>query len=452
MLTIVGLILSISILVIVHEWGHYQVARWCGVPVLAFSVGFGTVLWRWRDRRGCEWRISAIPLGGYVKMLALAERKANEEDGLQVPPEAYENAFEKKSVWKRLAIVAAGPLMNLILAVVIYASIAMIGTWEPVASVGEPPAASQAARLGVHAGWRMQSVAGSEVKTFNDARWKIIARMGENPVPVRFATPEGAGRWVDFDLSGLRGETQDDPMALIGLRMYIKNLLVGSVFSGSAASEAGIAPRDMIEEVNGKPVTAVNDLTDAVDGSAGEPVELLVRSASGERRRVSLRPRMTRTEGGEEKWMIGVRFGLVPELVHIQKGPVGALGEGFVRVWDLVAFSAESFVKMVSGKMSPKSIGGPVTIGDMAGQSLAYGLLPFLSFLAMVSVSLGFLNLLPVPVLDGGHIAAFLWEIVTGRPLSERTVEVAQKIGLGLLGLLMVFALTNDFSRLFGLN
>jgi regulator of sigma E protease len=257
---------------------------------------------------------------------------------------------------------------------------------------------------------------------------------------------------VDFDLSGLRGETQDDPMALIGLRMYIKNLMVGSVFSGSAASEAGIAPRDMIEEVNGKPVTAVNDLTDAVDGSAGEPVELLVRSASGERRRVSLRPRMTRTEGGEEKWMIGVRFGLVPELVHIQKGPVGALGEGFVRVWDLVAFSTESFVKMVSGKMSPKSIGGPVTIGDMAGQSLAYGLLPFLSFLAMVSVSLGFLNLLPVPVLDGGHIAAFLWEIVTGRPLSERTVEVAQKLGLGLLGLLMVFALTNDFSRLFGLN
>ena len=451
MLTIVGLILSISILVVVHEWGHYQVARWCGVPVLAFSVGFGKVLYRYRDKRGCEWRISAVPLGGYVKMLALAEREMNEEDGLKIPEEAYRNAFETKSVYKRLAVVAAGPLMNIILAVMIYAGLAMLGTWEPVPAVGEPPAQSQSARLGVHAGWRMETVAGGAVKTFNEAHWRFIEHMGENPVSVRFATGDGSARWVDFDLSEFRGETQDDPMEGIGLRMHLKHLTVGSVFADSPATEAGLAAGDKILKVDGRTVTAASDLVDTVTGSRGAPVELFVELASGGTRTVTLRPRMMKTEQGE-RWMIGVRLGLVPELVRVQQGPVGAIGAGAGKVWDLIALTAKNIGKMVTGQMSAKGIAGPVSIGDMAGQSLSYGLLPFLSFLAMISVSLGFLNLLPVPVLDGGYIAAFLWEIATGRPVGEKTVAVAQKIGMGLLGILMVFALTNDFSRLFGLN
>ncbi|MBQ9241467.1 MAG: RIP metalloprotease RseP [Duodenibacillus sp.] len=451
MLTIVGLILSISILVVVHEWGHYQVARWCGVPVLAFSVGFGTVLFRHRDKRGCEWRISAIPLGGYVKMLTLAERELNEADGLNIPEQAYRDAFETKSVFKRLAVVAAGPAMNIILAVMIYAGLAMLGTWEPVSAVGEPPAQTQAARLGVHAGWRIESVAESAVKTFNEAHWRFIEHMGENPVPVRFAAQDGSARWVDFDLSGFRGETQEDPMSGLGLQMHLKHLMVGTVFADSPASESGLAARDKILKVNGRPVTAASDLTETVAASRGSPIELVIETASGETRTVTLTPRMMQSEQGE-RWMIGVRLGLVPELVRVQQDPFGALAVGTGKVWDLIALTAGSIGKMLTGQMSAKGIAGPVSIGDMAGQSLSYGLLPFLSFLAMISVSLGFLNLLPVPVLDGGYIAAFLWEIATGRPVGERTVAIAQKIGMGLLGILMVFALTNDFSRLFGLN
>lgn len=451
MLGVIGFLLTIAIIVVIHEWGHYIVARVAGVKILAFSFGFGRVLWRRKDKRGCEWRLSLWPLGGYVKMLDVAEKTSLEAEGQTFSPADWANSFDKKSVWKRFAVVFAGPAMNLILAVVIYASLAMLGTYEPSAKLGEPVPETQAAAAGIEAGDTVDAVAEKPVVSRNDLRFELVGWMGEKSVPVTLTDDAGDKRTVYFDLSGFRGETQQDPLDYLGLTQAVKGIVVAQVLPGSAAEVAGLARGDTVLAVNGEKVKTVTGLIGVIRAHTGERVTLDVRRMNGDEDRVAVEVR-PETVDGKTVGRIGASLGALTDFVFTREGPVGALGVGVARVWDTIRVTAKSIAGMIRGDVSVKSLSGPVTIGDLAGQTLSYGFIPYLLFLAMISISIGVLNLFPVPVLDGGHLMFYLYEMVTGRRPSDRVLDWGQKAGLVLLLLLMGVALSNDMMRLFGLN
>lgn len=451
MLGIAGFILTVAILVVIHEWGHYIVARLAGVKILAFSFGFGPILWRRTDRRGCEWRLSLWPLGGYVKMLdgTMKTPVLQEVDGCT--EEDLANSFEKKPVWARFAVVLAGPMMNLILAVLIYAGLAMAGTYELSARLGAPQANTQAAGVGVTAGDVVSAVGTQHVATRNELRFELSGWMGRDSVPVTLRDEAGAQRTVHFDLSRFRGETTEDPLDYLGLTPALKGVAVAGVQPQSAASEAGLTRGDEILAIDGVSVVDVKALIERIQARSGERVALEVKHHSGEIETLMVQVRPVSVTGGTVG-RIGASLGGVADVVYTREGPVAAIATGCERVWNTIRVTAKSVAGMITGEVSLKGLAGPVAIGDMAGQTLAFGIVPYLLFLAMVSISIGILNLLPVPVLDGGHLMFFLYEMATGRRPSERVFDWGQRMGLVLLLALMVLALGNDMVRLFGLN
>lgn len=451
MLGVIGFLLTIAIIVVIHEWGHYIVARLAGVKILAFSFGFGKVLACRKDKRGCEWRLSMWPLGGYVKMLDVAEKPSLDEQGLKYSEADWANSFDKKSVWKRFAVVLAGPAMNLILAAVIYASLAMIGTYEPSTRLGEPGRDTQAVAVGVTAGDRVVEVAGKAVRTRNELRFELVGSMGEEAVSVTLADDGDSRRTVTFDLSKFRGETQEDPLDYLGLTQAVNGIVVADVQKASAAEAAGLVRGDVVVSMNGEAVTTVQGLVAAIRENAGGEVRMEVRRADGvvDNLRVQVRP--TRVDG-KVIGRIGASLGAAADFVFTREDLPGALVAGVERVWTTIRVTAKSLCGMLTGEVSVKSLSGPVTIGDLAGETLSYGFIPYMLFLAMISISIGVLNLLPVPVLDGGHLAFYLYEMAVGRKPSERVIEWGQKAGFVLLLGLMAVALSNDIMRLFGLN
>ena len=451
MLGVIGFLITIAVIVIIHEWGHYIVARLAGVKILAFSFGFGRVLWRRKDKRGCEWRLSLWPLGGYVKMLDAAEKESLAAEGQTFSEADWANSFDKKSVWKRFAVVFAGPAMNLILAVVIYAALAMAGTYEPSAKLGEPLLQTQAAAVGVEAGDTVTAVADKAVVSRNDLRFELVGWMGEAGIPVTLEDAAGDKRVVRFDLTAFRGETQQDPLDYLGLTPAVKGIVVAQVLPGSAAEAAGLTRGDTVLAVNGEKVRTVQGLIAVIRAHIGSRVTLDVRRMTGEEDRVAVEVR-PETVDGKTEGRIGASLGAMTDFVFTREGPLGAVKVGVVRVWDTIRVTTKSLVGMLRGEVSVKGLSGPVTIGDLAGQTLSYGVIPYLLFLAMISISIGVLNLLPVPVLDGGHLMFYTYEIITRRRPSERVMDWGQKIGLILLLLLMAVALSNDMMRLFGLN
>ena len=440
--------LVLGVLIVVHEFGHYIVARCVGVKVLRFSVGFGRALWSRRiGRDGTEWAIGAFPLGGYVKML-------DEREG-PVAPEELHRSFNRQSVWRRMAIVAAGPVANLILAVVLYWGLFWHGVEELKPVFGTPVAASPAASAGFENGERALKVGGDFVQTWQDMRW-VLLRTAVNQDSVEFEVinprQEIAIRRLDVSLARADG-WKGDALDKLGLRFFQSNSppVVGEITPGSAAAATDLRPGDVIVAIDQKPIATGADVVGIVRVSAGKTLSFTVKRAD-KPLEISITP-VAEERDGQKIGRIGA---LIKEggferdelMVTVRYGPFSSFGKAVTETWDQSAFSLVMFGKMITGEVSWRNISGPVTIADYAGRSAKLGLNYYLKFMALVSISLAVLNLLPIPILDGGHLLYYLVEIVKRGPLSERSMEIGQQIGLALLLMLMAFAFYNDINRL----
>jgi regulator of sigma E protease len=440
--TLLAFAVALGILITFHELGHYWAARLCGVRVLRFSVGFGKVLLRRVDRHGTEWAVSAIPLGGYVKML--------DDPPAGASPAEAARAFHPQPVGKRILIVAAGPVFNLILAVFLYAGLYLAGVDEPVALIAQPPANTAAAQAGFQAGDRIVSIDGQSVMSWNDARWLLmdhISSGGRVDVDVESAQGAAHARELTLGESSL-DPAQGDPLAVAGLRLQEPRPVVRGVIAGGAGEEAGLRDGDVILSVDGKPAQDVSTVVQIVQQHAGTPVALEVRR-DGAQVSMNVTPKPERTENGETVGRIGVQLGGDVPMVAVRYGPAESLWRGVTRTADTAWFSLRMMGRMVTGAVSWRNISGPVTIADYAGQTARVGLAAYIAYLALISISLGVLNLLPIPMLDGGHLMYYLIEIVRGSPPPSRWLDIGQRAGLGLLAGLMGLALFNDFARLF---
>ncbi len=446
--TIVAFVLALGALVIVHEFGHYLVARLCGVKVLRFSIGFGFPLWRrqlGRDRT--EWVVAAVPLGGYVKML-------DEREG-EVPPQELGRAFNRQSVWRRYAVVIAGPLANFIFAILLYWLLFMHGVQEARPIVAAPPPHTPAASAGFEAGETIRAINGEPVASWQDVRWRMLQlALERRPVKVEVLNRSNQLNWRTLDMSPFDAEQlEGDTLALIGLKLYRPEIkpVIGQIVAGSVAEQAGLQAGDQILAADGKPIASWNELVQAVRSHAGRELRLSYRRGD-ERRELALVPE-TVHQDGSTVGRIGAAARLDPraleELVTVVRyGAASALVKAAQKTWDTSVFSLEMLGRMLIGQVSWKNLSGPVTIADYAGQSAQLGLTSYLSFLALISISLGVLNLLPIPLLDGGHLMYYTVEIFKGSPVSDRTMEIGQKLGLTLLLVLMAFAFYNDINRL----
>lgn len=453
---LVAFIVAIGVLVVAHEYGHYSIARLCGVKVLRFSIGFGRPLLQWVSKKsGTEWTIAALPLGGYVKMLD--ERESPDSIAASDLP----HAFNRQSVGKRIAIVAAGPIANFVLAVALLAVVFATGVSEPTAIVAAPPAQSAAAKAGFQGGEKIVSVSDANgndtepVRSWSDLRWKLLSAAFDHGRVVLAARDGNSTYDFPLDLSRLSGtDLDDDFMSRLGLEPGGGALQVGGVEPGSAAEQAGLQKGDRLRAIDGRPVDSANTFITYVKSHAGKPLRLEVQrgeanQGQGQAVTLTVVPQPQRDdETGEEVGRIGAALEVQAPSVDVRYGPIESLQLGAWRTWDIATYSLRMFGRMITGEASLKNLSGPVTIADYAGKSARLGPSAFLSFLALVSISLGVLNLLPIPVLDGGHLLYYLVEAVTGKAVSDRWQLVLQRAGLACIVALSAIALFNDLARL----
>ena len=446
-------ILAIGVLVTVHEFGHFWVARKCGVKVLRFSVGFGKPLWRRKAGPDqTEYVIAAIPLGGYVKML-------DEREG-EVAAEDLERSFNRKSVWRRIAIVAAGPAFNFLFAILAYFLIFVVGVSGVKPVVGEVSIPGPAHTAGVQQGDLILAVNGIETMTWERAHFAMLEESvdaTEIVLRVQSADYQISDRVIDVSALALLEKDEINLMRDLGLRSWRADgvPIISTVSPDGAAAEAGLQVEDRILSLAGEPITSTRDWIRRLRASPDVTMPLVV-LRDGQRVSLEITPRL-RTENGESFGFIGVanRIELSEEMrremtVIERFGPLQAVGEAVDKTWRMSWLTLRVLGKLVVGEASLRNLSGPVTIAHYAGVSARIGLEPFLAFLAIISISLGVLNLLPVPMLDGGHLFYYLIEILKGSPVSETTEIVGQKIGIMLLFCLMSLALYNDFLRLAG--
>ncbi len=445
--TIAAFLVAIAVLVVIHEFGHYWVARRCGVRVLRFSLGFGKPIWSRKDRHGTEWALAPIPLGGYVSMLD--EREA------PVPERLRHEAFNTRPVSQRIAIVLAGPLANLILAVLLYTGLAMLGGTVRIPYIVVPTEGSPAAVVGLRGGERIVEVGGRETPGWNDVRWQLMRQLAAGPESIALTVDAGGvRRTVELAATGigLREVTGDLP-GTFGLAVEPPALqnVVELVADGGAGERAGFRVGDRIDAVDGEPVRSWEDFAARVRESPGRALAVTI-ERGGAVRELQVTPAAAQA-GGVAFGRVGLGPRPDPDWtaansVDHRSGPIDALVDAVFRTWDTSVFSLRMLGGMLTGSVSPANLSGPVAIADFAGQSARMGWVSFVGFLALMSISLGVLNLLPVPVLDGGHIMYHLAESVTGRPLPERVMEVGQRIGMAALAALMLVAFYNDIQRI----
>ncbi len=437
---------TLGVLIIIHELGHYGVARLVGVKVVRFSVGFGRVLWSRRFRPGgTEWALSAVPMGGYVRMM-------DEREGA-VAAADLPHAFNRQSVWKRIAIVAAGPVANLVLAVLLFAGSFMAGIPGQRAVLADPPAGSAAAVAGVRNGDLVVAVNGAPVQSWQDLRWRLLALSGDPAVAMVIERDDGSRASRSLALEALSGKDWESGfMSTLGLKADLGAPVVDQVLPDKPAARAGLRAGDHILAIDGEPVRSPSDV--AAHTNAGAGATLVFRIArDGTTAELPVIPEAAEHDG-RILGLAGIRLKVDPAIAAslattTRYGPVDALAQGARKTWELSAFTLKMLGRMLTGDASLKNISGPITMADYAGQSAQAGVLAFVSYLALISISLGVLNLLPVPLLDGGHLLYYLAEIAKGSPLSDRAFEVGQRIGMAVLAVLMALALFNDFSRLF---
>lgn len=446
--TIAITLATLAILVGVHEYGHFWVARRCGVKVLRFSIGFGKSLISWSDRSGTQYSISAIPLGGFVKML-------DEREG-EVSPDELDQAFNRKPVLQRIAVVAAGPLANFALAIVAYWFLFMNGESGIAPIIGAVEAGSEADIAGLEAGQEIIAVDGRETPTWQALSFGLLDRIGDSG-PMSFAV-----KYPDSDViyesevvlhEWLSDQETPDLFGGLGITMYRPEVLplFDEVVAGGAAERAGLKSGDLALSADGVEMADWKDWVDYVRARPDQAIELTYLRA-GETGIAMVTPESVTDEKGETFGRVGLSV-LPPELPdemkrQFDRGPLESLAASVKRTAELTGFTLNSIKKMVMGLISPKNLSGPITIAKVASASAKSGLESYISFLALLSVSLGVLNLLPIPVLDGGHLMYYAVELLFGRPVPEKIQMLGYQVGLFLILGIMTLALYNDFSRL----
>ena len=444
---IVGTLVALGVLVTFHEFGHFWVARRCGVKVLRFSVGFGMPLLRWHDKTGTEFVVAAIPLGGYVKML-------DEREG-EVPADQLDQSFNRKTVRQRIAIVAAGPIANFLLALVFFWALAMLGSEQVRPVIGAVEAGSVAARAGLSPGQEIVAIDGEPTSGWAAVNLQLVRRLGESGSLQLMVREQGSTTDSPRELvldNWLKGADEPDPIRSLGIRPWRPALppVLAELDPKGPAQAAGLKTGDRLLALDGQSVSDWQQVVDAVRVRPDTKIVLRV-----ERDGVPIDVPVALAARGESKAPSGYLGAGVkavewpPEMIReVSFGPVAAIGEGARRTWTMSVLTLDSLKKMLFGELSVKNLSGPITIAKVAGASAQSGVADFLNFLAYLSISLGVLNLLPIPVLDGGHLLFYLIEWARGRPLSDRVQGWGIQIGISLVVGVMLLALVNDLGRL----
>ena len=445
--TIAAFVIVIGVLVTIHEFGHYLVARWCGVKVLRFSVGLGKVIWSRRlGPDQTEWALSAIPLGGYVKML-----DARADDAGDIPEADLAREFTRQPVLRRIAIVSAGPLANFLLAIVIFAGLYVYGVPEPLSRVEIKPQ-SFAEQAGLRSGDLIVSVDNEPVKSWSEFRWYLLR--GSINVERLKLTVQGLNvayrpelREVSLDLSAISPEELDKNLVeQVGLEMARPPAILGLITPDGPADRAGFKAGDQIIQIDGVPIVDAMAMIETLQSAPGRL--LTIEFLRGDQRLFLQVTPQSDQVGEKSVGRILAQVDLSKASVIVKSEPLEAVTRGVRKTWETSAMTLRMLGKMLTGEVSLRNITGPFTIADYAGQTARMGLISFLSFMALVSISLGVMNLLPIPVLDGGHLLYYSLELFSGRQVPERIGEIAQRAGLGILMTLMAVALFNDIVRL----
>lgn len=440
---VASFVVTLGVLISVHEYGHFWVARRCGVKVLRFSVGFGKPLFSWRDKHNTEFVIAGIPFGGYVKMLG--------EPGSEVSESDKAVSFIHKPVYQRIAIVAAGPVVNLVFAILLYWLIFSVGVTRVAPIIGEVEPDSLAAQVGIQAGDEIVSVDGDETVSWDKVNFALVARIGDTGTIELGVKPANTNMVTNYTIpvsDWMAGKQKEGPLNALGVEQYFPHMpvVIAEVLPNKAADRFGLQVGDEILSANGEPLANWREWVEIVRANPGNAIAIEV-ARNGELLPMSITPDAV-SDGGVSFGQIGAATEPVnmPEhmIREIRYGPLEALSEALQKTYDFISLTLNAIGKMITGKISLDNLSGPVTIAKVAGDTASYGIEPFLNFMAYLSISLGVLNLLPIPVLDGGHLMYYAAEMIKGSPVSEKVQAVGNSLGLALLVMFMGLAFYND--------
>ncbi|MCL1044226.1 sigma E protease regulator RseP [Shewanella electrodiphila] len=450
-------IVALGILITAHEYGHFWVARRCGIKVERFSIGFGKTLWRKVGKDGTEYVIAMLPLGGYVKML--------DERVEDVPDELKDQAFNRKTVWQRIAVVSAGPIANFLFAIVALYIMYMIGVSSLKPVIDTTRANTPAAQIQLQEPMQIVSVSGQKVRNWEEVNLALVSHIGGTELDISLmplslsaqntsAQEQAQVTTYQLDIRNWQFDPdKESPITAMGLGIYRPGIepIIALVTKGSAAEMAGLALGDEILEINRQPYQDWNGFVDVIQTSADKDVELTV-LRENKQKTIIVTPQAQTNANGETIGVVGVSPTQIdwPESMRFQLeyGIVDSFTAAADKTWQLVVVSFKMIGKLFTGDVSVKNLSGPISIAQGAGTSADYGLVYFLGFIALISVNLGIINLMPLPVLDGGHLLYYFIEVITGKPVPEKVQDIGFRFGAAMLLLLMSVALFNDFSRL----